>query len=180
MHFLKDLKKTLWPLPTQSLNAITSSWETIQQLGPFTNDVWPYITKEIISTKKLISEICGIHSKRIAFTENVTSGCVLPLLGLPFSEGDHVLISDCEHPGIVAACKELARKKNLTIGILPVLKIHNGNDKKDEINKTVLNLIDQSLQRNTKLVVLSHLLWNTGQVMPIELISQKLKEHSSS
>ena len=167
------------PLPTESLNAITSSWETIQQLGPFTNDVWPYITKEIISTKKLISEICGIHSKRIAFTENVTSGCVLPLLGLPFSEGDHVLISDCEHPGIVAACKELARKKNLTIGILPVLKIHNGNDKKDEINKTVLNLIDQSLQRNTKLVVLSHLLWNTGQVMPIELISQKLKEHSS-
>ena len=167
------------PLPTQSLNAITSSWETIQQLGPFTNDVWPYITKEVLSTKNLISEICGINPKRISFTENVTSGCVLPLLGLPFSDGDHVLISDCEHPGIVAACKELARKKNLTIGILPVLKINNGNDKKGEINKTVLNLIDQSLQRNTKLVVLSHLLWNTGQVMPIELISQKLKEHSS-
>ena len=167
------------PLPTQSLNAITSSWETIQKLGPFTNDVWPYITKEVISTKNLISEICGIHSNRIAFTENVTSGCVLPLLGLPLFDGDHILISDCEHPGIVAACKELARKKNLTIDILPVLNLRNGYDKKDETYKTVLKLIDQSLQKNTKLVVLSHLLWNTGQIMPIELISQKLKEHSS-
>jgi len=42
------------PLPTQSLNAIISSWEKIQHLGPFTNDVWPYITKEIVTTKNLI------------------------------------------------------------------------------------------------------------------------------
>ena len=109
------------PLPTQSLNAITTSWEKIQHLGPFTNDVWPYITKEVISTKNLLSEICGIHPRRIALTENVTSGCVLPLLGLPLSEGDHLLISDCEHPGIVAACKALALTKNLSIGILPIL-----------------------------------------------------------
>ena len=167
------------PLPTPSLNAITSSWQTIQQLGPFTNDVWPYITKEVINTKNLLSEICGVHPKRIAFTENVTSGCVLPLIGLPFSDGDHILISDCEHPGIVAACKELARKKNLTITILPVSKSCNGNDKKDETYKTVLKLIDEYLQKNTKLVVISHLLWNTGQIMPIELISKRLKEHSS-
>ena len=167
------------PLPTQSLNAITSSWQTIQKLGPFTNNVWPYITKEVITTKNLIAEICSIHPKRIAFTENVTSGCILPLLGLPFSDGDNLLISDCEHPGIVAACKELARKKNLTITILPVLKICNGNDKENETYKKTLKLIDEYLQINTKLVVLSHLLWNTGQIMPIELISKRLKEHSS-
>ncbi len=167
------------PLPTQSLNAITSSWQTIQKLGPFTNNVWPYITKEIITTKNLLAEICAIHPKRIAFTENVTSGCILPLLGLPFSEGDNLLISDCEHPGIVAACKELARKKNLTISILPISKLRNGNDKLGETYKTVLKLIDEYLKKNTKLVVLSHILWNTGQIMPIELISKRLKEHSS-
>ncbi len=167
------------PLPTESLNAITTSWETIQHLGPFTNDVWPYITKEVISTKNLLSEICGIHPRRIAFTENVTSGCVLPLLGLPFCEGDNLLISDCEHPGIVAACKELARTKKLSIGILPILKLRNGNDNEYETYKAVLKLIDANLQQNTKLVVISHLLWNTGQIMPIELISNKLREHSN-
>ena len=168
------------PLPTQSLNAITSSWQTIQNLGPFTNNVWPYITKEIITTKNLIAEICNVNPKRIASTENVTSGCVLPLLGLPFSDSDNLLISDCEHPGIIAACKELARKKNLTISILPVSKLCNGNDNKNETYTIVLKLIDKYLQKNTKLLVLSHLLWNTGQIMPIELISKRLKEHSSN
>ena len=168
------------PLPTQSLNAIKSSWEKIQHLGPFTNDVWPYITKEIVTTKNLISEFCGIHPKRIAFTENVTSGCIIPLLGLPFSDGDHILISDCEHPGIVAACKELAKKKNLNIGILPVSTLRNGYDKKNETYEIILTLIDTYLNENTKLVVLSHLLWNTGQIMPIEAISNKLKKHSSN
>ncbi len=167
------------PLPNESLNAITTSWQEIQRLGPFTNDVWPYITKEVINTKNLLSEICGIHPKRIALTENVTTGCVLPLLGLPFFTGDHLLISDCEHPGIVAACKELARKKNLKIGILPLLELSNKNNHDDETYIAVLKLIDTNLQKNTKLVVISHLLWNTGQIMPIELIAKKLREHSS-
>ncbi len=165
------------PLPTESLNAIIASWREIQHLGPFTNNVWPYITKEIISTKNLLSEFCGVHPNRIALTENVTSGCVLPLLGLPFSESDHLLISDCEHPGIVAACKELARKKKLNIGILPVSQLSEGNDNKNKTYKIIIKLIEENLKNNTKLVVLSHLLWNTGQIMPIELISKQLKEH---
>ena len=168
------------PLPSQSLEAIISSWQTIQHLGPFTNDVWPYITKEVRNTKNLIAEICSINPRRIAFTENVTTGCILPLLGLPFSAGDNLLISDCEHPGIVAACKELARKKSLKIAILPVSKLCNGNDKKEETYNTVLKMIDKYLKKNTKLVVLSHILWNTGQIMPIELISKRLKEHSNN
>tara|TARA_Y100001978_G_C23662295_1_gene419333 strand:+ start:208 stop:1422 length:1215 start_codon:yes stop_codon:yes gene_type:complete len=168
------------PLPTQSLDAIISSWQMIQKLGPFTGNVWPYITKEITITKNLIAKICSVNPRRIAFTENVTSGCILPLLGLPFSEGDNLLISDCEHPGIVAACKELAQKKNLTIAILPISKLRHGSDKKSETYEAALKLIDEYLRRDTKLVVLSHLLWNTGQIMPIELISKRLKEHTNS
>ena len=34
------------PLPTPSLEAINQSWRTIQELGPFTTDVWPFIEQE--------------------------------------------------------------------------------------------------------------------------------------
>ncbi len=164
------------PLPSNSIKAIAVSWQKIQELGPFTNDVWPYITKEILTTKNLISEICGIPPKRISLTENVSSGCIIPLWGLPFSAGDHLLISDCEHPGIVAACKELARRKELKIGVLPVQTLGTGYDKKNDLNKKLLSSLDLHLQRNTKLVVISHVLWNTGQIMPIKLIAKKLNE----
>ena len=32
------------PLPTPSLEAITASWKRIQELGPFTTDVWPFLS----------------------------------------------------------------------------------------------------------------------------------------
>ena len=38
------------PLPDPSLDAITASWKRIQQLGPFTTDVWPCIGAEVNST----------------------------------------------------------------------------------------------------------------------------------
>ncbi len=165
------------PLPKTSLDAITNSWETIQELGPFTNDVWPFITNEIKSTKDLIAEFCGVSKRRIALTENVTSGCVLPLWGLPFSKGDRILISNCEHPGVVSACKEIARRKALQIDILDVLSMRGEIDGEGVNQNEVIRAIEDSLKASTKLVVLSHLLWNTGQIMPIELIAKLLLKH---
>ena len=44
------------PLPTPSLEAITASWQRIQELGPFTTDVWPYIASEVNSTRRRLAE----------------------------------------------------------------------------------------------------------------------------
>ncbi len=165
------------PLPYYSLEAIKSSWQTIQELGPFTGDVWPYISKEINSTRKEFSRLCDIPSNRIALTENVTTGCVLPLWGLPFSPGDSLLISDCEHPGVVAACNEIAYRKKLSIDILPVKQIRHGKNSAEITKNSVLESLEQSIRPRTKLVVISHILWNTGQIMPISSIASILATH---
>ena len=162
------------PLPNPSLEAITASWARIQELGPFTADVWPYIAKEVNSTRRLLAQCCGVPPHRLALTENVTSGCVLPLWGLPFTEGDRLLIGDCEHPGVVSACVELARRQNLAIDVLPVKHLRGDQA---HCNAAVLEAITQSLTPRTRLVVLSHLLWNTGQVMPIAAVAQELQQH---
>ena len=109
------------PLPAPALEAITASWQRIQELGPFTTDVWPFIEQETARVRGQLAALCGVGPHRLALTENVTSGCVLPLWGLPWQPGDELLISDCEHPGVVAACQELARREGLSISTLPVL-----------------------------------------------------------
>ena len=163
------------PLPTPSLETITGSWKRIQELGPFTTDVWPYIGAEANNTRRRLAQLCGVGPHRLALSENVTSGCVLPLWGLPFQEGDHLLISDCEHPGVVAACVELARREHLVIDTLPVK--HCRGDQAST-NSEVLAELEQALHPSTRLVVLSHLLWNTGQIMPIAAVAEHLSNHS--
>ncbi len=168
------------PLPEPSLDAIQHSWQKIQQLGPFTNNVWPYASHEIFSTKKMLGSLCGVNSKQIALTENVTSGCILPLWGLPFAPGDRLLISDCEHPGIVAACKELATRKDLEIDILSIQNLRKGVNDLETKNNILLQLLNKSLTPKTKLVVLSHILWNVGTIMPIKEIGDLLHNHVNS
>ncbi len=165
------------PLPTPSLQAITASWQRIQELGPFTTDVWPFIGAEVSSTRRRLAQLCGVAPHRLALSENVTSGCVLPLWGLPFVAGDRLLISDCEHPGVVAACVELARREGLEIDALPVQQLRGDQPSTDA---GVMDALEQSLTPRTRLVVLSHLLWNTGQIMPITAVAARLALHPQS
>jgi len=163
------------PLPTPSLQAITASWQRIQELGPFTGAVWPFVEQETARVRQALAALCDVGPHRIALTENVTSGCVLPLWGLPWSPGDELLLSDCEHPGVVAACQELARREGLEIRWLPVLELCTTHGQ-NALDAAVLAGLEQALTPQTKLVALSHLLWNSGSVMPITAVAARLKQ----
>ncbi len=165
------------PLPTPSLDAITTSWRRIQELGPFTTDIWPYISAEVNNTRGRLARLCNVPAHRLALSENVTTGCVLPLWGLPIDDGDHILISDCEHPGVVAACHELARRRQLEVHTLPVKQCRLGRDDQAHTDHEVLAALDEQLTSKTRIVVLSHLLWNTGQQMPIAAVAAQLQQH---
>ena len=164
------------PLPTPALEAITASWQRIQELGPFTTDVWPFIEQETARVRGQLAALCGVGPHRLALTENVTSGCVLPLWGLPWQPGDELLISDCEHPGVVAACQELARREELSITTLPVLALCSSTPRA-ELDQAVLQALEERLTPGTRLVALSHLLWNSGSVMPIAAVAERLRHH---
>ena len=164
------------PLPEPSLEAIIASWRTIQALGPFTSAVWPFVEAQVAAVRSRLAAACGVGPQRIALTENVTSGCVLPLWGLQWQAGDELLISDCEHPGVVAACQELARRAGLSLAVLPVQAI-SAQTGEDQLEAAVLTSLEQALTPRTRMVVLSHLLWNTGAVMPIAQVAERLQGH---
>ena len=156
------------PLPKSSLEAIIKSWEIIQDIGPFTNNVWTYINKEIISTKLLLSKVLGVDIKNLALSENISTGIILPLWGIKFSSTDELIISDCEHPGIVAACRELCQRNNLKFIILPLQKL------KILDNKSFITEIFKYINKNTKVIIISHVLWNFGFKVPLKELRQEI------
>ncbi len=116
----------------------------------------------------------GVPHERVAFTENVTSGCVLPLWGLPWQPGDELLIGDAEHYGVVAALEELARRHQLRITSVAVADL---TGTPEATAAAVHQRLEAALTPRTRLVVLSHLLWNTGQLMPIAAVAAQLAGH---
>jgi L-cysteine/cystine lyase len=172
------------PLPSPSLEAIVATWRSIQELGPFTTAMWPVLEAENSRLRQQLAQWCGAPPSRLALTENVTMGCVLPLWGLPWQAGDAVLIGDGEHDGVVAACRELARRFSLRLQTLPLGTLGEpvdvaprGGGLPATPEEQVLAVLERALSADTRLVVLSHLLWKTGQRMPIGAIAQRLASH---
>ncbi|GET39598.1 aminotransferase class V-fold PLP-dependent enzyme [Microseira wollei] len=160
------------PLPSLALAAISQAYQFIQQAGPFSSAVNDWIDIEADRTRMAIASQLGVSKLSIALTEDVTVGCNIALWGIDWSAGDHILISDCEHPGIVAAVKELQRRFGIEISICSLVETLDRGDP--------VAAIVQHLRPSTRLVVISHILWNTGQVLPLAQIATACKNVSSA
>ena len=147
------------PLPEPALDAIYEAYKRVQLGGPFSGEVGAWVVQEAMLTRRAIASELTVPPETIALTEDVTVGCNIALWGIDWKAGDHLLLSDCEHPGIVASVMELQRRFNIEVSICPLAATLNEGD--------AVAVIADSLRPNTRLLVISHILWNTGQVLPL-------------
>ena len=147
------------PLPEPALDAIYQAYKRVQLGGPFSGEVGAWVIQEAMLTRRAIASELTVPPETIALTEDVTVGCNIALWGIDWKAGDHLLLSDCEHHGIVASVMELQRRFNIEVSICPLAATLNEGDP--------VAVIADSLQPNTRLLVISHILWNTGQVLPL-------------
>jgi L-cysteine/cystine lyase len=147
------------PLPEPALDAIYQAYKRVQLGGPFSAEVGAWVVQEAMLTRRAIASELTVPPETIALTEDVTVGCNIALWGIEWKAGDHLLLSDCEHHGIVASVMELQRRFNIEVSVCPLADTLNEGDP--------VAVIADSLRPNTRLLVISHILWNTGQVLPL-------------
>ncbi len=159
------------PMAAAVLEAMTQAYQYVQQAGPFSGKVNGWIGQETERTRRAIAQELGVAAETISLTEDVTVGCNIALWGIDWRLGDHLLLSDCEHPGIVAAAQEVARRFGVEVTICPLQGTLNQGDP--------VAAIASHLKPSTRLVVLSHILWNTGQVLPLAEIVAACHSYSN-
>jgi L-cysteine/cystine lyase len=160
------------PMPQAALDAILAAYQAIQTQGPFGLKTNEWVMRESNLTRQAIGSELGVAAETIALTENVTVGCNIALWGIDWQPGDRILLSDCEHPGVIASIKEICRRFQVSVDIFPLLATLNTGDP--------VAIITAHLKRQTRLVVFSHVLWNTGQVLPLAEISAGIRKYSTA
>ncbi len=159
------------PLPQSAQQAIQQAYEYVQQEGPFSGQVNQWVVQQLNQTRQAIALELGALPEAITLTEDVSVGCNIALWGIDWQVGDHLLLSDCEHPGIVATAQQISRRFGIEISTCPLMATLNQGDP--------AGVVAQSLRPKTRLVVLSHILWNTGQVLPLAKIMAVCRSHST-
>ena len=157
------------PMPQRAIDAIAQAHQQIQAIGPFSGEANRWIMQEEQKTRETIAAELDVEPATITLTEDVTVGCNIALWGIDWRAGDHLLLSDCEHPGVIAAAQEIQRRFDIEITTCPLLSTLNEGDP--------IAVIQQALKPTTRMVAISHVLWNTGQVLPLKEIAAVCHAH---
>lgn len=148
-----------------SIEAILAAYKQVQSEGPFSGKMFAWMNSEIDSTRKMLADTFGGQSRCYAITQNVTEAVNIVLWGLNWQTGERLLITDCEHPGVVDTVNNIARRLKLEVVTVPVRGLSE-ESWKDTLNKAIKD------DGKTKLFVFSHVLWNNGEELPLATIAK--------
>lgn len=153
------------------LETIIDTYKYVEKEGPFGLKINHWVNENIKNVKSAIALETNSKIETITLSENVTGSCNIALWGIEWQPDDEILLSDAEHPGVIASIKEISRRFGVKVSTFPLVDtLNQGNP---------VEVIQNHLTSATRLVVISHVLWNTGQVLPLKEISQVCHQYPS-
>ncbi len=153
-------------MPRSSITAMSDFLTKYSELGPDSEASDSYVRERLASLRKEISELIKCRPEEVVLTQSVTDGINFVANGLKLNSNSNVVIrgSTHEHPANHYPWVRMGQKIDLRN--LPIDE--TGYFESDSFVKTI--------DKNTGLVVLSHALFNTGAIIPIEEIGKTLSE----
>ena len=165
--YLNNASVSLMPL--QSIDAMKDFLISYNTIGPDSKDSDSFVTEKLRNVRKIIAKIISCQPDEVVLTQSTTDGINFVANGLSFNDKSNIIIRGMTHehhsnfyPWI--KLKEKISIKNLSID-------ENGFFKLDDLE----SFIDD----NTKLVALSHALYNTGSILPVKEIGKIIQEKAS-
>ena len=147
-------------MPIQSIDDMHNFLMDYNSLGPDSIDSESIITEKLRNVRKIISQIINCKSEEIVLTQSTTDGINIVANGISFNKNSNMIIRGLSHEHHANYYPWIRLQKKTKIKSLSIDK--NGFFDFDEFNE----LLDEK----TNLVALSHALYNTGAILPLEKI----------
>jgi cysteine desulfurase/selenocysteine lyase len=137
-------------------------------MGPDSIESGVFIKEKLIAVRKSIANLIKCQPEEVVLTQSTTDGVNIVANGLLLDSNSNIIIRGKDHEHHANYFPWLRLSKKSTIKSLEVDKMGFFDIKK------LFNLVD----KNTKMVVLSHALYNTGAILPVEEIGDFLEKNN--
>lgn len=153
-------------MPAQSIDAMKEFLLYYNSVGPDSKDSEPFVTEKLRNVRKTIAKIISCQPDEVVLTQSTTDGINFVANGLSFDNNSNMIIRGMTHEHHSNFYPWVKLKEKISIKNLPIDS--NGFFKLDDLESFIDN--------NTKLVALSHALYNTGSILPVEEIGKILSD----
>ncbi|MFC7442272.1 aminotransferase class V-fold PLP-dependent enzyme [Laceyella putida] len=129
---------------------------------------WLFTENACTQVRLKLAALLRAHPDEIVLTENGTFGLNTVIAGIPWREGDEIIITSHEHVSSLIPCFSIAKRYHLKVTIL---HLHGKTD------EAVIGELLQLINKRTRLIIMSHITWNTGRILPVAEICQLARAH---
>ncbi|MCE2505246.1 MAG: aminotransferase class V-fold PLP-dependent enzyme [Nitrosopumilaceae archaeon] len=153
-------------MPTQSIEAMKDFLISYNSIGPDSKESEPFVTEKLRNVRKIIAKIISCQPDEVILTQSTTDGINIVANGLSFNEKSNIIIRGMTHEHHSNFYPWLKLQEKISVKNLTIDK--DGFFKLEDLE----SLVDD----NTKLIALSHALYNTGTILPLEEITKTLNQ----
>jgi len=155
-------------MPYSSIKAMSDFLVKYNSLGPDSLESEVFVKEKLIQTRKAISKLIRCQPDEVILTQSTTDGINIVANGLSTSTSSNIVIRGMGHEHHANYYPWLRLAKNITIRSLKI----------DQIGFFDLKELPKVIDKNTKLVSLSHALYNTGAVLPVEEVGDYVEKNN--
>lgn len=153
-------------IPLKSIKAMTDFIIQYNESGPDSIDFGVELAQRYNQLRQTISKLMRCKPEEVILTQSTTEGINMVASGLSFPKNSNIVIRGTTHEHHSNYYPWLRLAKSVELRSVPTDT--NGFFKISEFEKL--------LDGNTRMVALSHALYNTGAIMPVEEIGKILEE----
>ncbi len=150
---------TCGPLPAGTQRAMDEQAASELTVGRAKIDGFLAFADRALEVRATVAAALVADPDDIALTHSTTDGINLVLSSLAWRPGDRVITTNHEHPGVLGPLQAARDRYGVEV---EVVDIGDGGD--DEMT---LARFRRALDRPARAVVVSHVLWTTGAVLPV-------------
>ena len=151
-------------MPSQSIENMKEFLITYNSIGPDSKKSESFVIEKLQNIRKTIAKTISCQPDEVVLTQSTTDGINFVANGLSFDDNSNIVIRGMTHEHHANFYPWIKLKEKISIKNLSIDK--NGLFTFDDLE----SLVDE----NTKLVSLSHALYNTGTILPVEKIGKIL------
>lgn len=127
--------------------------------------MWQMLEPQAETIRAGLAELFGCSPDEIAITRNASESLQILLFGIDLRSGDEVITTTQDYPRMLKALRQREAREGPT---LKLIKIPLAPGSVQEI----VNAIEASITPKTKLILISHMINLTGQIMPVREICE--------